>query len=234
SLRERVRALTVSVRGAARAVAEVLDDDVQMAFVYLKKVHFAPELYETDPNFRTQHEEVELLFESYLNAFSSLQAALETVEYSIDSSERFVTTRLASQRNGLLRLDVTFTVITAAISLCSFVTGIFGMNLGSGIEEAVMPVPFWAVSGGLVALICITTVLMIKAPQVLLSATRGGPMLSASRRRLSMDYMPRLASFRFAGGSSVTGDAFIAAVGGGKLQSAGGGKQVSANLSKPA
>lgn len=46
SLRERVRALTVSVRGAARAVAEVLDDDVQMAFIYLKKVHFAPELYE--------------------------------------------------------------------------------------------------------------------------------------------------------------------------------------------
>lgn len=46
SLRERVRALTVSVRGAARAVAEVLDDDVQMAFIYLKKVHFAPECYE--------------------------------------------------------------------------------------------------------------------------------------------------------------------------------------------
>lgn len=92
-----------------------------------------------DPNFRSQHEEVELLFESYLNAFSSLQAALETVEYSIDSSERFVAQRLSSQRNGLLRMDVTFTVITAAISLCSFVTGMFGMNLSSGLEEQVRP-----------------------------------------------------------------------------------------------
>lgn len=90
-----------------------------------------------DPNFRSQHEEVELLFESYLNAFSSVQAALETVEYSIDSSERFVAQRLSSQRNGLLRLDVTFTVITAAITLCSFVTGVFGMNLASGLEELV-------------------------------------------------------------------------------------------------
>ena len=90
-----------------------------------------------DPNFRSQHEEVELLFESYLNALSSLQAALETVEYSIDSSERFVAQRLSSQRNGLLRLDVTFTVITAAISLCSFITGVFGMNLSSGVEELV-------------------------------------------------------------------------------------------------
>jgi hypothetical protein len=65
-----------------------------------------------------------------------VQAGLETIEYSIDSSERFVSARLASQRNGLLRLDVTFTVITAAISLGSFVTGLFGMNLGSGAREA--------------------------------------------------------------------------------------------------
>lgn len=90
-----------------------------------------------DPNFRSQHEEAELLFESYLNELTAIIASLETIEYSIDSTEKYVTAQLSTQRNQLLRLDVTFTVLTAALSFSSVVTGAFGMNLSSGWEEEV-------------------------------------------------------------------------------------------------
>jgi hypothetical protein len=160
-------------------------------------VHFAPEHFERDPAFAAQHEDAELLLESYLNELSAVSNGLETVEHSIDSSERFVTQRLSTQRNGLLRLDVTFTVLTASISFCSLVTGAFGMNLGSGLEAKGAPFPFVAICCALLLLLSATALLMARAPQVLYALHAGsakvepadaafGGSLAHLERRLSL------------------------------------------------
>lgn len=77
------------------------------------------------------------MLETYLNATAAMEATLATLEHSIDSTEKFVNARLATQRNALLRLDVSFTVVTAATSLSGLVAGIFGMNLSSNLEDVV-------------------------------------------------------------------------------------------------
>jgi magnesium transporter len=44
--------------------------------------------------------------------------------------------KLDSTRNHLLAVDVVFSLITVSLTFVMFVTGAFGMNLNSGLEQS--------------------------------------------------------------------------------------------------
>ena len=103
------------------------------------------------------HDEVEVLFESYLQEVVSSLSALEALRFSIDNTEKFVSFRLDSARccllaslatptaaaprspprspplsqarNRLLKIDVIATAISMTMGIGAVVTGVFGMNL---------------------------------------------------------------------------------------------------------
>mmetsp|Transcript_32584 Transcript_32584/g.75998 ORF Transcript_32584/g.75998 Transcript_32584/m.75998 type:complete len:141 (-) Transcript_32584:43-465(-) len=94
--------------------------------MYLTRLHFASP---TEAGAKEEHEEAECLLESYLQEIGSVLGAVEVLEYNIESTEKFVSFRLDSARNRLLKVDVLATTTAAIFALGSFAVGVFGMNL---------------------------------------------------------------------------------------------------------
>ena len=72
---------------------------------------------------------MELLLESYLQEVGATVAELEVLTYGIEGTEKFVSFRLDSARNRLLKIDVIATAISMTMGIGAVVTGVFGMNL---------------------------------------------------------------------------------------------------------
>ncbi len=60
---------------------------------------------------------------------------IRKVQQSIEHTEQLITLRLSLVRNRLVMFDVAVGTITVAIALGTCLTGIFGMNLHSGLED---------------------------------------------------------------------------------------------------
>lgn len=161
-LKQAVRELTLTAQALDRALGDCLDEDGDMARMYLSRLHtadaplprrreesaesllqspMAPHspgrgaaaaVPEDEPD---EHEEVEMLLESYAQEVGSTLGALEALAYSIESTEKFVSFRLDSARNRLLKVDVLAGILAAMFGCSSFVVGIFGMNLRNPIFE---------------------------------------------------------------------------------------------------
>ena len=59
----------------------------------------------------------------------SARGALDVLGYNIETTEKFVSFRLDSARNRLLKIDVIATAISMTMGIGAVVTGVFGMNL---------------------------------------------------------------------------------------------------------
>ena len=108
-----------------------------------------------------EHEEVELLLENYAQEIGASISLLELLSYKIESDEKFVSYRLDSARNRLLKVDVIATVAATAMGAGSMIASIFGMNLQTPLFDE----PSWVfdaavgtisalVAGMIVALLC--------------------------------------------------------------------------------
>jgi len=158
-LKQEVRELSLTAQALDRAIDACLDDDEDMARMYLSRLHSAargvapapPQTAlrrrateetlakfssatpmqtppphtplpagslrqvgrsasllssggaEGDEEDLEEHEEVEMLLESYAQEVGSTLGALEAIAYSIESTEKFVSFRLDSARNRLLK-----------------------------------------------------------------------------------------------------------------------------------
>ena len=165
-----VRELLVQSQALEQVLREVLDEDEDMEAMYLTRRCLAV----LNPLAPREHEEVEMLLESYLQEVGShprpaperkrlwlrgtptrpsrtvrgivvrvlstgaypcasqvgaTVAELEVLTYNIEGTEKFVSFRLDSARNRLLKVDVLATASATALGLGNIVTGIFGMNL---------------------------------------------------------------------------------------------------------
>lgn len=75
------------------------------------------------------HEETEDLFELYLLDYSSLETKVSHLQNRIESAEALVLLRLDTQRNELLTANTSLTILSCAIAMGAYFTGVFGMNL---------------------------------------------------------------------------------------------------------
>ncbi|CAK4129092.1 unnamed protein product [Aphanomyces euteiches] len=135
-LKNVVSELESQVNGIRRILFNVLEDEVTLHAFYLTKLFHTPHLGRAEnDNWNFDSEYVEAMLESYLQEFYGQQAKIELVLSSIQNTESVVMMKLDAMRNSLLTVELSLTTMTAFVTMSTFVTGGFGMNLNSTIQD---------------------------------------------------------------------------------------------------
>ncbi|TEB29971.1 cora-domain-containing protein [Coprinellus micaceus] len=120
------------------AIDEVLTQDEDMNAMYLTdKLNNIPRAIH-------DHEDLELLLESFSKQVEEIVNEAENIEANVQSTQEIVELILDSNRNALLTLDLKVSILTLGIGTGALVAGLFGMNLTSHLETH--PYGFYALS----------------------------------------------------------------------------------------
>lgn len=122
------------VDGVRRVLMELLDNEEDLRLLYLTKLYHEPELLADLWSFDS--EEAEVLIETYLQDIFSTRTTAELLQHRIANTESLVTLKLDSKRNYLLRVQLILELVSINIAVGTLVSGMFGMNLTSGLESA--------------------------------------------------------------------------------------------------
>ncbi|EGZ23919.1 hypothetical protein PHYSODRAFT_486951 [Phytophthora sojae] len=121
------------VDGVRRVLMELLDNEEDLRLLYLTKLSEEPDLLADLWSFDS--EEAEVLIENYLQDIFSTRTTAELLQHRIANTESLVTLKLDSKRNYLLRVQLIFSLVSINISVGTLVSGVFGMNLVSGLAD---------------------------------------------------------------------------------------------------
>lgn len=111
---------------------DIMDDDEKLTFLNLTLLNENPELFKNinnDSQIMEIREKMSSLFEVYLFDYSNLSMQISEISDNIKHSEESAMLRLSSIRNQLMIVNTIIGIITCVIGFCSYVAGIFGMNL---------------------------------------------------------------------------------------------------------
>jgi magnesium transporter len=123
-----------------------------------------------------RHQHVELLVGVYARQFNNLLQEIHYLLGRLQSKQEFVALALASYRNRLVRMNVYIGIVAVSTGITTALTGLFGMNLISGLEDS--PIAF-----GIVA--CGSSTVAIVVAGVYLNFMSGNSMQQRAERRLS-------------------------------------------------
>ncbi|KAE9044618.1 hypothetical protein PR003_g2296 [Phytophthora rubi] len=122
------------VDGVRRVLMVLLDNEEDLRLLYLTRLYNEPNLLSDLWNIDS--EEIEVLIENYLQDIFSTRTKAELMQHRISNTESLVMMQLDSVRNYLLGVDVIFSIVVISLSVGTFIAGVFGMNLHSGLETA--------------------------------------------------------------------------------------------------
>ncbi|KAL8139002.1 hypothetical protein V2J09_005003 [Rumex salicifolius] len=156
-LKSSMTRLTNRVQKIRDELEQLLDDDDDMADLYLSRKHngsgsgltspsVIPYWYPASPTIATKvsrasrasgftaHEEndveqLEMLLEAYFMQIESTLNKLNTLREYIDDTEDYINIQLDSHRNQLIQLELFVSSSSVCLSLYSLVGAIFGMNI---------------------------------------------------------------------------------------------------------
>lgn len=121
------------------AIDELLEADDDLAAMYLTEKAQGRERDEEN------HEEAELLLESYYNVADEICQVSSNLVTSIKMTEEIIRAILDSNRNSLMLLDLKFSVLTLGATVGMFTAALYGMNLKNFVEES--DYGFFGISG---------------------------------------------------------------------------------------
>ncbi|KAE8257222.1 hypothetical protein A4X13_0g2500 [Tilletia indica] len=127
----KVNAFLRRAQGVKTSASEVMESDEDMALMYLTDAQAGNP---RDPN-TSSIEELELLLESFEKQVEEVVSEAESMASNIQNTQEVVELILDSNRNDLLNLDLRTSLTTLAVSSGTLVSGLFGMNLLSHLEE---------------------------------------------------------------------------------------------------
>ena len=133
-LKNTVNEFEAHVDGVRRVLMMLLDNEENLRFLFLTKLYNEPNLL--SDLWSIDGEEIEMLIENYLQDIFSTRTKSELLQHRISNAESLVTMQLDSMRNYLLGVDLIFSIVVISISIGTFITGVFGMNLRSGLESS--------------------------------------------------------------------------------------------------
>lgn len=122
-------------RKVQHVLQTVLDEDEDMAGMYLTEMHKNPDVVRNP----IDHDEAEMLLESYLQVVDDLTSKAELLNRAIDDTENLIEIHLDTMQNQLLLVNLLFSVVSTILGFGTMVTGIFGMNLALPDEMSVLP-----------------------------------------------------------------------------------------------
>ncbi|SGY14773.1 BQ5605_C013g07099 [Microbotryum silenes-dioicae] len=124
---------------------EVLENDDDLAAMYLT------EKLRDNSRLSNDHEEVELLLESFSKQCEEIVSEVEILSANVRSTEDIIELILDSNRNSLLGLDLRVSIATLGLTSGTLVAGLFGMNLQSRLEEHAYAFPIVTVGAMILA-----------------------------------------------------------------------------------
>lgn len=109
---------------------DTLDNDVEMALMFLSKVCRHPQRYLEEPESKWQweHEEVEHILSYYLQCLQRVKEQAKLLKENLKRERDNYALRVDTARNRLLRIQIYFTVITAFAAMAAVPAGIGGMS----------------------------------------------------------------------------------------------------------
>lgn len=113
------------VRKVQQVIQALLDEDEDMAEMYLTEKRKNPSMMRNP----LDHDEVEMLLETYLQMVDDLTSRGGLLNQAIDDTENLIEIHLDTTQNRVLLVDLMITAITTTFSLGTLITSIFGMNL---------------------------------------------------------------------------------------------------------
>ena len=141
---------------------ELLDADEDLAGMYLSE--------KTQGKFRENenHDEIELLLESYLKQTDEIVQTADTLASNMRNTEEIVNIILDANRNTIMLLDLKVSIVTLGVGGGAMMAGLFGMNLQNYMEGSPYAFPIMAAAAfALSAFICTTGLRRIKRVQKL-------------------------------------------------------------------
>ncbi|KAH9695110.1 Magnesium transporter MRS2-3 [Citrus sinensis] len=159
-IKSRLVAITGRVQKVRDELEHLLDDDEDMAEMYLTEKLMqqlenssTSSINERD-DMDDEHldvEELEMLLEAYFVQIDGTLNKLSTLREYVDDTEDYINIMLDDKQNHLLQMGVMLTTATLVVSAFVVVAGIFGMNINielfdehkSGMQEFL-----WTVGGG--------------------------------------------------------------------------------------
>ncbi|XP_073104193.1 magnesium transporter MRS2-1 isoform X2 [Elaeis guineensis] len=138
-LKRRLVALTWRVQKARDAIEQLMDDDGDMAEMYLTEKKRRKEAsFHGDQSIQGFDSigagvsenvvELEMLLEAYFVLIDGTLNKLTSLTEYIDDTEDFINIQLDNVRNQLIQFELLLTVAAFVIAIFGVVTGIFGMN----------------------------------------------------------------------------------------------------------
>ncbi|CDZ98512.1 cora-domain-containing protein [Phaffia rhodozyma] len=146
----RLTAFKNRATGVMEAIEEVLENDEDMAAMYLTSNQLTPE-----PRNEKDHKEVEVLLESIQKQVEGIVNEVENTVQNVQSTQDIVELILDANRNKLLAMDLRVSIGTMGIGTSALLAGLFGMNLQSHLESH--PYAFWIVMTGASTLALVIT-----------------------------------------------------------------------------
>ena len=111
------------------AIEDLLEADDDLAAMYLTEKAEGTEREEDN------HEEVELILESYHKFADEIVQVSSNLVSSIKNTEEIIRAILDANRNSLMLLDLKFSILTLGTTVGMFIAALYGMNLENFIEE---------------------------------------------------------------------------------------------------
>ena len=121
------------------ALDDLLEEDEDLSTMYLS------EYAQGKGRDLEDHEEIELLLESYHRVADEIVQVSASLVSNIRNTEEIVKAILDANRNSLMLLDLKFSIGTVGLGCGTFFAALYGMNLKNFIEES--DIGFWGISG---------------------------------------------------------------------------------------
>eukprot|EP00934_Nitzschia_sp_Nitz4_P000274 Nitzschia sp. Nitz4//scaffold85_size83877//39018//40535//NITZ4_005228-RA/size83877-processed-gene-0.24-mRNA-1//1//CDS//3329559134//274//frame0 len=133
-LKDSLQSFEMQIKQSLECLTDILnDDDLMLDLLLTEQAEARKSGVAVDFD---RHEDVELMLSVYSRQIQSLQQDIQYLLSRIQSKQEFVALALAAYRNRLIRINVNIGIMGVSLGIMTATTGLFGMNLVSGLEDS--------------------------------------------------------------------------------------------------
>ncbi|MCF7905678.1 hypothetical protein K9L63_00610 [Candidatus Gracilibacteria bacterium] len=122
-LKKRLSKLETNVEELEEIIEEIVEDDEELEDLYLEVKHPA------------NVDDIESILENALEQIEDISHRIDELDENIDDTQEILTLKLDHLRNTIIKFDLLITMATGLLAFMTVVTGLYGMNIKSGLEN---------------------------------------------------------------------------------------------------
>ncbi|VWU50408.1 CorA-like Mg2+ transporter protein, putative [Hepatocystis sp. ex Piliocolobus tephrosceles] len=156
NLKEPANFLLNKINSFIKAFHEVSGNNIDLKKMELTKNYFNPNAHDED-NKESPNQDLQIMLEYFDQELDQIHDQIAHLYELIENMENKIVSDLSLSRNNLIRMDIIISLINSGFGIGTLITGVFGMNLTSTLEQH--NYAFIYVTS-LVTLLCFITVIL--------------------------------------------------------------------------